>query len=123
MASFSNPDGSFFGEAGGVPVLVVNPGTVASLSVTLGWRDRALFVANSGTTLGTLDVKLPMTVEYGEKVEIGVGANVGTLSVTDGFGNAVSGAPTSINAGSALEVRNVGIAAGQTAAVGWIHWR
>jgi len=90
MTSYANPDGSFFNEVAGLPLRVVAPDTGAT--VTMKAADRALFV-NNETTLAELTIKLPRGLSPREKVVVFARSSITALTVQDGAGAAVSGAP------------------------------
>lgn len=114
MPSFSNPDGSFTNESFGGPVNVQV--SAAGATIAMASSDRALYV-NNAATYATLTVLLPKVVEAGNKVDLAFANAVTALTVHDGFGNAVTGAPTAGAAGAAITMRYV------SKAVGWVHWK
>lgn len=104
MPSFENPDGTFFNESGGTPPVVKVP--LTGDTITMKSSERSLYI-NAAGVLAALTVKLPMRPERGEFVEIGTAFGVTALTVQDGFGNAVSGAPTSLVPGASILMKYI----------------
>lgn len=111
MPSFENPNGSFF------PDYDVNTQvSVSAATITMAWNDRILFIDNA-TVYASLTVLLPTKVANGEVVEISSFNTITALTVKDGFGVAVPGAPNQITGGaSAIQFRYI------NATVGWVPW-
>lgn len=103
MPSFQNADTSFFGEADGGPVRVaVDPASGSTITMKAAERD--LYITH-GSTIAALTVKLPLGAQPGEYFELAGNCAVTTLTINDGFGVAVSGAPTALVANTAIILR------------------
>jgi hypothetical protein len=74
---------------------------------------RILYVDNVAT-LAALTVKLPMKVGEGERASVGCQSTITALTVLDGFGRAIPGAPTSLAGGSSIVFRYV------SKSIGWL---
>lgn len=116
MASFQNSDQSFFEESSGTPFSIAAPATGTTYSMTN--TQRSVYFNNSGT-VAALTVKLPTAPRNGDTVQLGFKSAVTSLTIEDGFGNAISGAPTSASAGNVFILRYAWTLANQ---VGWLHW-
>lgn len=114
MPRFGNADGSFFLDQ---PMTIIQGGTAATLTVNLPWSVRDLFINNTSTLTTTANIQLPKRVQFGDVVSIASVANLGTVSVKDGFGNAITGSPTSLTAGAAVQMRYV------NKTIGWVKWK
>ena len=112
MPSFLNPSGSFMAESGGTPIRVVAPSTGDTVSMAA--RDRVLYVNNSGT-LAELTVQLPRGVDARERVEIVARSAITALTVNDGYGVAISTAPSAAAARAIYQFVMV------TKALGWFY--
>jgi hypothetical protein len=99
MPSFQNPDGSFFEEATGDPIMVV---TNPTSPVKMGQGNRSLYVNNPPATLAiwlpNVDTNSP---GIGNTVTIGFSAAPTTLTWADARGNAVTGPNAATSAASA----------------------
>ena len=99
MPSFQNPDGSFFEEATGDPIMVVAPLTGAT--VTIPQNTRSLYI-NNAAGLAALTIKLPRVPPKGQTdntVNIGFRSAVTAVTWQDASGVAVTGPSTgTINA-------------------------
>lgn len=112
--SFANQDGTFFSESAVYPVRVVAP--LTGTTVSMRWQDNDLFV-NAAGTLATLTIAMERKPDDGFQCDISTKNTITALTITDGFGNTVGGAPTSLAAGSSVLMRFV------NKAVGWQKWR
>lgn len=114
MPTFLNPDGSFFNETSGGPVLLAqNPASASTIKMRA--VDRVLFV-NAGL-MGSLSVWLPPGVEPGENVDLCFETGVTTLAVNDSDGVLVPSAPTTNSGpGAAITMKYVG------KEYGWFFW-
>ncbi len=122
MPDFQNPDGSAFNEAGGIPANVFKPSS--GDTITMAWNQRVVYIANSAK-LNALTIKLPMRALNGERVEIAAQNTIVSLTVQDGFGNAITGVPVqALQPGAALQLRRVNnIQFGPGATIGlWVPW-
>lgn len=112
--AFENADGSFFNETGSPPVDVVSP--LTGVTVVVARSTRFLFVKPAGP-LAALTLGLPkMNPNSGHFLEVAFNAAVTALTVNDGNGVAVPGAPTAGAVGAAFRLVYVP----QT---GWVKWR
>lgn len=114
MPDFQNPDGSAFMQSGGQPITVVAPASGATVAMKM--TQRRLYIANSAT-LAALTVLLPKKVPGGNNIEIACQSAITALTIHDGFGNAITGAPTAGAAGAAIVMTYV------NKAVGWVKWK
>ena len=112
--TFSNPDGSFFSESQAQPVRVVAPLTGAT--VTMTYKDNDLYI-NAAGTIATLTVLMTKSPDDGFDCDIYTKNTVTTITIKDGLGNAISTAPTTLTAGTAVVMRYI------NKSVGWIKWR
>jgi hypothetical protein len=119
--SFANPNGGFQSESSGGRVTVVAPLTGAT--VTMQAADEALYLDLAGT-IAALTIVLLKAPYAGQIVEIGYNHTVSALTLHDGFGNAITGAPTSLTAGGgAVVMRYIGPPPLSYTAVGWVVWK
>ncbi len=104
MPSFENADTSFLSESAGVPVKIIAPTTGSTYAMKAG--ERAVYVNNSGT-LAALTIELPKMVAglHGQTVWIAFKSAITALTLQDGYGNALTGAPASANAGAVVRFR------------------
>lgn len=117
MPSFMNPDGSFFEEATGDPIMVVNPASGAT--VVIPQNTRSLFVNNAGT-LAALTIRLPRVPVQGysdNTVNIGFKSAVTAVTWQDASGAAVTG-PAGGTINAAPIFRWVGRPVN-----GWVFWK
>jgi hypothetical protein len=112
MPSFQNPDGSFFNETFGGPILFVqDPDAV----VKMRQEDRYLFV--NASLLASLTVWLPGGAQPGEKVELCFETGVTVLSLRDSAGEVIASAPVSVaGPGAAITMRFI------SKDYGWFFW-
>lgn len=81
-------------------------------TITMHFKDRFLYV-NKGSTLAALTVKLPAAPALGDLAVISSGDIITALTLEDGHGDAISGAPGSIAADGTVVMQWV------SKAVGW----
>lgn len=113
MPSFQGFDGSFFAENDGGPVnsqVSASAGTIA-----MNWNDRSVFVANA-TVYASQTITMPKKVEVGDFVRISAQNTVTALTIQDGFGTAITGAPNAIDGGQQIVLRYLG------SSIGWVVW-
>lgn len=112
--SFETPDGSFLSETSGIPATVIVPSSGDTYKMKAA--DRVLFV-NNAAVLATLTIWLPKGIRRSELVEIGFANTVTTLTVLDGFGAAIAGAPTKPAVQNAIVMRWI------SRSIGWVTWK
>lgn len=142
MPSYLNPDGSFFNESSGGPILLVQDavafndvtldgsnvtldgegvtldtqsGSVDGSTIRMRAHHRALFVNTA--LLASVTIYLPPAVESGEIVELCFETGVTALVVRDSDGNLVASAPTSNRGpGDRIALRYI------SKSYGWFFW-
>jgi hypothetical protein len=114
MPSFLNPDGSFFNESSGGPIMVSsNP--ASGSTIKMGADDRHLFV--NASLLSSLTIWLPRGVEPGDVVDLCFETGVTSLFVRDGAGVIVPSAPNIADGpGAAISMKYI------SDAYGWFYW-
>jgi hypothetical protein len=112
--AFGNPGGDFLNDSDGLPVTVITP--LTGTTYKLLYSCRALLVNPAGT-IATLTLWLPKGTQPGATVEIGFQQVVTSLTVHDGFGNAISGAPTAGSISTAIIMVYV------NTTIGWVLWK
>lgn len=115
MPSYLNPDGSFFNESSGGPIMVSSNPSSGSI-IKMGSDDRVLFV--NASLLPALTVWLPRGCDSGELVELCFETGVTTLSIRDGFGVVVTSAPASADGpGATIHMKYI------NDDYGWFYWK
>lgn len=116
--AYQNPDGSFRSEWGGPPVTTVVP--LTGDTVPISSSTRVLYIAPAAG-IAALTIKLPRSPENGQYIDIGFSQAVTALTVQDGNGVAVAGAPAGGAAGSSVLFRYFSLGLGLPSL--WVKWR